>query len=224
VPDKNGDLGLVYTGNGLLSVLRAISVLQDTGADIQEIVHPFPPGSKDSRYVYFVDKSRFYRGSSVWNEDEKIAMEILERGVPAGYSVRRLDFADDPQMLYLACLNPEGNKEGALFVRNAGTEMKTCVTLRCAQDLYPSMREAMIAIHALNRKLMKDASSRDAAIEALILGALGKKNLPLEELKALAEASFGGEIRNTDFLALLFAMRKEGLLGVSGVTVERLEE
>ncbi len=222
--DREGKPGTVYTGNGLLSVLRAITVIRDCGSGLEEIIHPFPPGAKDSRYVYFVDKSRFYRDSYVWREDERIALDLIRSQKPAAYSVRRVDFPDDPQMLYLACFNPGGLKEAALFVRNSGTEMKSCVTIRCSRTLYPMMREAMVAVHRRNRDLMKDIASRDAIVEKGILDALCRRDLRREELKTEVERLIGETVADTDFDAILFAMRKEGLLTGSGDIIGWIDE
>lgn len=222
VLDKEGAHGMTYTGNGLLSVLRAISVMQERGAGIEEIVHPFPAGAKDTRYVYFIDKSRFYRGSAVWREDERVALDVMESRKPEGYSIERVDFPDDPQMLYLACVDPSGRKEAALFVRNSGTEIKSCVTIRCSPSLYPMMKKAMEAVHALNRDRMKDASSHDAVVEGLVLETLVGNAMPRGLVKAAVEERLGGALADTDFAAVLFAMKKEGLVEDSGEALCRI--
>lgn len=223
VVKADGETDMVYTGNGLLSVLRAIAVIQGCGAELDEIIHPFPSGVKDSRYVYFVDKSRFYRGSRVWREDERLALDIMISQKPEGFSVRRVDFPDDPQMLYLACFNPRGLKEGALFVRNSGTEMKNCATIRCSPLLSPMMEKAMLAVHECNQGLMKDSASRDAIVERSILDALGGGGMPREALRTAAEKRLGDEIADTDFAAILFAMRKEGVLAESRDGIHRIQ-
>jgi phosphoglucosamine mutase len=216
VEDRAGGKGMVYTGNGLLSVLRAISVIQCSGASLEEAIHPFPAGRKDCRYVYFVDKSRFFRGSPVWRRDEEAAAAAIKGRLPASYSLRRLDFPDDPEMLYLACFNAEGLKEAALFVRNSGTELKSCVTLRSTRALYPAMEAAMLAVHELNRVLMKDEALRDARAEGQVLSLLGPGGLRSEALKEGVEARLGERLSDADFQAILFAMRKEDLIVDSG--------
>ncbi|HWR12989.1 MAG TPA: hypothetical protein VN445_14290 [Rectinemataceae bacterium] len=222
VTDKEGNSCAVYTGNGLLSILRAICVIQESGAGLDEIIHPFPPGVKDFRCVYFVDKSRFYRGSKVWREDEMLAMEILLKRKPEGYSVRRVDFPEDPQMLYLACFNPESLMMGALFVRNSGTELKSCSTLRCSRSLYPMMREALLLVHERNRELMKDRSSRDAVVEECVLYCLGSATMSRDSLKEKVEKRLGDPIAEPDFAAILYAMRKEALLAESADGITRI--
>jgi len=219
IKDREGKNRTVYTGNGLLSVLRAIAVIQECGASLEEVVHPFPGGKKDCRYVYFVDKTRFYPGSEVWREDELLALDLMQTTKPAGYSVRALLFPDDPQMLYLACFNPEGVKEGALFVRNSGTEMKTSVTIRCTRALYPMMRQAMLSVHRRNSELMKDRCSRDAIIEGQILATLGSGPLSPAETRVGVEKRLGETVTDTDFSAILFAMRKEGVVRDCGEVI-----
>lgn len=219
VPDREGRPGMVYTGNGLLSVLKAISVMEECGADIPEIVHPFPPGKKDGRFVYFVDKSRFYQGSPAWKEAESAALGVLEGRLPPGFAIRRVEFADDPHMLYLACIGPGGRKEGALFVRNSGTETKMSVTLRCTEELYPLFREAMLAVHRSNLALMKDHSSKDARLETMILERLGRGSVTMGDLKIDLENSSGAGLALSDLNAILFALRKEGLVTVEDGTI-----
>ncbi len=208
----DGAAGMVYTGNGLLSVLRAISVIEGCHASLAETIHPFPSGTKDCRYVYFVDKGRFYRDSPVWKKDRETVLAALDSALPSDCSVRQVDFEDDPQMLYIACLNADGLRTASLFIRNSGTELKNCVTIRCASGLAPVFEAAMLKVNRLNRGLLKNEGLRDAKAEKLLLGKLREGPAARTDLKPLVESALGTSYSDTDFDALLFAMRKEKLI------------
>lgn len=216
VTDKTGKEGKVYTGNGLVSVLYAMSVIHKQKPSIEKIVHPFPEGAKDIRYVYFADKARFFNGSEVWNSNKKTIIDTLEKGKPSGYTIKEVVFKDDLQMLYVAAFNPQGLKEGTIFVRNSGTEIKTGVAFRSTKALESLFYNAMLAVHRENQKIMKDMSNRDAQRELAALEKLKAGPVNKNDLKKAVESACKETIAQADFDALLYAMRKEKIISQMG--------
>lgn len=212
IVDRAGRPLRVFTGNGLLSALRVLSVLNRLEPDTARVVHPFQPGVKDSRSVYFVDKSRFYPGSQVWQEDIGLIRSQLCAHLPKALSAKQVAFDHDPSMLYFDVADRAAHSVAAIFIRNSGTEDKIVVTIRGKKELEELLSQTMLEIHHHHLLTMKDRECPDAIKEGIVVRLLGKQAAPLTVLKSNLEKELGSHLSQVDFHALIYAMRKQNFV------------
>jgi hypothetical protein len=103
------------------------------GLDEEKIIQPFEPGFSKTYYVFFVDKTLYYRGSAIWNKDkqlvEKAVSEAAANSKLPKNTVIKYEDKEDLNVLYLNIL--DGDKLlGVLFMRNSGTEDKNAVYVK----------------------------------------------------------------------------------------------
>ncbi len=220
VINQMGDRIKVYTGDGLLSVLRALSEMKRCNASIDEMIHPFIPGYKAIRYAYFVDQSLFYRGSEIWRENYKEAMTMLIEGCPQQYTVREFEFPNCSDMLYFAVLDESGSTAGTLFVRNSGTEKKIGVAVRCTPELQPLFLNVMEHISDLHKRKMRDLTDSDYPVIRAIEDCVSDGSISLEQLKHYINKYTDKSLSPVDFEALLYGLRKERTIRIQDTTVK----
>ena len=135
IEGKGGERLPVFCGNGLKSALNTFAASQFLLGDqpvaryYARLERPFPPGYKQTLYVYTIHQKQFANGSRVWH---RIRRGILKAARERGYQGRVTPFREDRDMLYLALTSPKGTQAG-IFVRNSGTENKISVNLRGAK-------------------------------------------------------------------------------------------
>lgn len=216
IENRNGRSVRFFTGNGLLSVLRVLAVINSRKADLHEILHPFESGFKHSRTVYFVDKSRFYPESRVWQEDVERIHSQLRSHLHSSFSIEQVEFENDPFMLYFTVVNGTGHSVAAIFVRNSGTENKTVVTIRGARQFEAPLIRTMLAIHRHHILTMKDMDSEDAIKECIVKELLKTTDTSPPALKTGLEKRLNASLSYVDFDALIYAMRKQGFVTFAG--------
>ena len=224
VPDSEDVSGVVYTGNGLLSALTGIEYAVKANLSVKEITSPFPQGHKDIRYVYFVDKDLFLPGTKPFTNAEYIALDILRNKFKSeNFIVKRVIYSDAPEMLYVAVFDNEGIKIGAVFARNSGTESKTGVAIRCEKKYMDIFTIVMESIHAANTKALKDMKKGEARHEEILLNKLSAGACSREDLIEVFSQNNPDSFKQTDFDALLYAMRKQRVIGSNGKLIHRIE-
>ncbi|HUW57904.1 MAG TPA: hypothetical protein VMZ92_14785 [Planctomycetota bacterium] len=203
----------VVTGNGLLTGLRGAAAVLRLGLATPEAAEPFKPGVVKTFYTYFVDRARFYRGSPVWREDLRIAHDELARRkaageMPAAADFRPTDFDDDPDMLYLN-VEQGDNVLGAIFARNSGTENKTATYARGRREFETPLVRIARAVNDNHIRAMKDDRLPEArAGDALAAAVSRTGELPVVKARRLAAKH--GIRSEADFVALVFALTREG--------------
>lgn len=212
IDNREGRRVRVFTGNGMLSVLRVLAVINKLNPDISQMIHPFEPGFKDFRSVYFVDKSRFYPRSRIWQDDCALIQSTLSATLPKTFSCQQIRFENDPSMLYFAVVNRGGESVAAVFVRNSGTENKTVVTIRGERRFEELLTRVMLEIHSYHISVMKDMNSPEAMRELAIKKLLTENPASPETLKSRLEQQINSSIPQVDFDALIYAMRKQKLI------------
>lgn len=132
-----------FFGNGLKSAINTYVATSRllAGADSEQVFQflcsPFPQGYKHNEYIFYSKKELFHRGSEVFVGLEKLWDELLRE---TNLSVKEERFTEEPDMLYIA-LEDNGEQVGALFARNSGTEPKTGLYLRGAENLSTKLEE-----------------------------------------------------------------------------------
>jgi len=133
--DANGRSLLLAVGDGLKSFFNtcaAICLLTEglePRSAYEMLAAPFSRGYKRTLYAHYVDRRRFVPDSETWEIARRALTEAAESLL--GWAVPRWSpLEDDPGVLYMALDSPDGGPLAAIYVRNSGTERKTCVVLR----------------------------------------------------------------------------------------------
>ena len=221
VVDEAGVTRTISAGNGLLTALSVISAGVAGELSPLELARPFPEGMFVTRYTYNVNKALFFPGSAAWEADLKAAAETLDAAKGRGFaSWRVIEHPDEPDMLYVALEDERGLLSGAVFVRNSGTENKTGVYARGAKALEPVLADLCLLLWKTHRETLKDRHSLGYRIEAAVLRLLEGGPFTQEELmaKALSETP---DASPEAVPAVIYGMRKEGLVSFSRGKVER---
>ncbi|MCP4298019.1 MAG: hypothetical protein GY786_20720, partial [Proteobacteria bacterium] len=216
IPFKNerGEDVELRAGNGLLTsmmVLTAIGELKLKGKAIRE---PFETGFAKTFYTYFVDKSLFFNGSSVWNTDKKIISDEFDKLIKCGSfsGETRLIFEDkeDPNMLYASIIE-NGSLLASIFCRNSGTEDKTAVYVKCKQELEKILLPVGIRLKDNHLVSMKNKDRIECRYEKIIVDSLsGGKELAISGLKSILDKEFSDNINEADIYSVIYALKKEG--------------
>lgn len=176
----------VFFGNGLKSALNTFAATQflfrnkSVRTYYSGIHNPFPPGFKETLYVYYIRKELFRRNSAVW---KRVKGTILEEGKRMGYLGKTVNFPEDRDMLYLS-LNSgtAGGSTAAVFVRNSGTENKISVNLRGGRkDSRSLKRIGEMAIRILLSAL-KDPENHYYKLELDVLSQVAGHPVPEDQL------------------------------------------
>jgi phosphomannomutase len=169
----------VFTGNGLKSALNTFVATR--GMSPAAAHRPFAPGFKQTFYVYYTDKGALEAGSDVF---EGVAATI-EECCTIG-PVRRVEYASEPDMLYLAVDGDDGLQRAGIFVRNSGTEEKTGVNVRGMTADAAALRaigEQALLFLAAHMKAHDHPMARAerAILEALAEGPRAEADLPIPD-------------------------------------------
>ncbi len=176
-------------GNGLKSALNALAAVATLWKKLGpaelygKLRAPFARGYKGNDYVFFTDKERLLAGGPAYEFLAKEVKAALAERVPS-LSLKRLEFAEEPDMLYWAGFDGGGHVMG-VFCRNSGTEDKSALYVRAAgpwaevaatlvEELYPKFYAAV-----------KDADDPRSAAELAWLA--GGARPGDEELRRVAE-------------------------------------
>ena len=212
----------VLSGNGLLTGLYALVAALRLGLSPAELSRPFPRGTFATRCVYNVNKALFFPGSAVWSAALECIKSALDTAPHAGFhSWRVIEMPDEPDMLYVGLQDERGALLGTVFVRNSGTENKTCIYARGVKSLELLLTALCEALWQLHRRTMKDFDCPAFKMETAVLAALERGPLGRDALAAAARPAIPGPFSSEDFDAVLYGMLKEGLLSRSGANFLR---
>lgn len=213
----------VLAGNGLLTTLSVLAAALGLGLSPDRMARPFVEGTFVTRYTYNVNKALFFPGSRAWNADLDCISQALDGAAGQGFARWRvIERLDEPDMLYVGLEDEAGALAGAVFVRNSGTENKTAVYARGSKSLEPVLARVCLVLWKMHRRTLKDAGSPLARVEAAALDALSGGPLSEEELASRVEAVLGGLAAPETTSAVLYGMRKEGLVEFSGGRIASL--
>ena len=120
---------ILYTGNGLATVLRALSFLLTSSKENEDPEQlTFAPGFRSRIAIYNCDMSAFYRDSELWNEVDCIVRQIIPMRC-----IENL-FINEPDMLYFDLAEPEDKSVGRWYMRKSGTEPKISFNISVLQS------------------------------------------------------------------------------------------
>ena len=202
-----------FFGNGLKSAINtyvATAHLPVSGGKetLQFLRSPFTKGYKRNEYIFFSKKERFHRGSDAFSGLKKLWCDEWGKD---GIQVEEVSFAEDKDMLYLA-LKAEGERVGALFARNSGTEPKTGIYLRGTKEVAPRMEGAETSALSYLYRRLKDWDHPSVIAQLNILGALNQaddRSLSEEDIRQILSSTLDRDNHTTPEELLLINQIKE---------------
>ncbi|MGM0443904.1 MAG: hypothetical protein ACQEQV_06925 [Fibrobacterota bacterium] len=218
VKDQQGAEKELLSGVGLLTGLVSLAAVKALDLSEEEIIEPFEPGFSETNYTYFVDKSMFYRGSAIWNEDISMLESLIGDAVTAGDLPKNaaVEYEDkeDPNVLY-ANITAGDDLAGVIFMRNSGTEEKNAVYVKGQQAYQAPLSAIGKKLQAMHIEKMKKRSSIEFICEEQIKSALDGSGTDVDSVLAnLSKA--GHSVSETDLFGVLHGLKKEGSISVDG--------
>ncbi len=217
----------VFFGNGLKSAINTFVATQSLleGLEPKEyldrLTHPFSSGHKRTFYAYYTRKAEFSRGSEVWRQVSEIVTRLLGERLGSDFTVRPLEFAQDSDMLYLGAYDEAGVLRAGVFARHSGTEDKTGVNVRGAQEWAEALDAVGQAAQRVLIEKLKDSSRPYAKAELLALKYIEQYS-PCAEGQILA--ALPEEIRSVvNGERLLDEMEKQDLVRITANGYELTE-
>ncbi|MEE9258702.1 MAG: hypothetical protein V3U37_04085 [Nitrospinaceae bacterium] len=174
----------VFFGNSLKSALNtfaATAYLLDGKSPRTRYAFlrkPFRPGFKQTLYAYYVRQELFRKDSALWR---RVKRSVFAEGKSRGYRVRTLNFAEDPDMLYISYTTAKGG-EAAVFVRNSGTENKIGINLRGANRDARNLRAVGDNCIRILLEEMKDTENHYYKLELDVLSQIAEESVPENRL------------------------------------------
>ena len=142
---KDAPQKILYTGNGLVTVLRALSFLLASSMENEELEQfPFARGFKSGISIHNCEMSTFYRDSELWNEVGAIVHQVIQMKC-----IEKI-FLNEPDMLYFDLTDLENKVIGRWYMRKSGTEPKISFNVSVLKSY---SEEALLWIKALEQKI-----------------------------------------------------------------------
>ncbi|MFX0181610.1 MAG: hypothetical protein ACFE95_00910 [Candidatus Hodarchaeota archaeon] len=223
INDLNQKMNLL-TGNGLLTSLIVLVAIKELDLSAERIFQPFKPGISETFYVFFIDKSRFYKGSKVWTKDiEVITSEILQQIENKRLSSDTnlvIEEKEDPNVLYINIVDANGI-QGCIFVRNSGTEDKIATYTLGKQEIQDVLYKIGDKLKKNHSSLMKDKDKLEFKYESCVESIIQKqKEISVQELKDLMEQVVEHSIDENNLYNVLYGLKKEGRIKLENDTVQ----
>jgi len=204
----------LLTGNGLLTSLMLLNAIKELDLSIEKTFLPFKPGISETFYVFFIDKSRFYKGSIVWTKN----IELINYEISRLIDNRRLssdtklviEEKEDPNVLYMNIVDAN-EVHGCIFVRNSGTEDKIATYTLGKQEMIDVLYKIGEKLRKSHSLLMKDKDKLEFKYENLIKTILKKQTeIKVQELKGAMEQTLEHSINENNLYNVLYGLKKEG--------------
>jgi phosphoglucosamine mutase len=222
VDDPSGKKQTLLSGIGLLTGLATINAIKNLGLDEEHIIEPFEPGFSKTYYVFFVDKTRYYHGSIIWNKDREIVEKAVSEAIansrlPKGAVIKYED-KEDLNVLYINIL--DGDKIlGVLFIRNSGTEDKNATYVKGEKRYEEILCEIGIKVQKMHTTEMKNENRIEYKYEQAIIKSLTESGGKTTIDTVLSEL---GEVSESDLFSVVYGLKKEGRVSVMGREIERM--
>ena len=204
----------LLSGIGLSTGLTAISAIKGLGLSEEKIIEPFEPGFSKTYYVYFVDKSRHFRGSAIWNKDKElvekeVAAAIKNGKLPANTKITYED-KEDLNVLYMNVMSGS-ELLGVLFMRNSGTEDKNATYIKGEKKYEEVLCEIGEKVQKMHTLEMKNESRIEYKWEQAVMKSLDENGGKTTIDKVMATLS---GVSETDLFAVVGGLKKEGRISL----------
>ena len=219
--DESGKDAFLLSGIGLLTGLMTLVAIKEMGLGLHDIIEPYAPGFSKTWYAYFVDRTKFYRDSSVWQSDRDLVVATVDELQKSGRlpSDLRLEFEDkdDPNVLYVSLVNDQG-LQGCVFMRNSGTEDKTATYVKGRPDLQGALVEIGRRVQDSHLHLLKNRIRVEYRYEIAIMRILESCfESDFGDLKIALGKGLGFEVNENELRGVVHGLRKEGRIAVRKV-------
>ncbi|MDR0303882.1 MAG: hypothetical protein LBH98_03805 [Chitinispirillales bacterium] len=222
VIDKNGKKQTLLSGVGLLTGLVSICAIKGLGLSEEKIIEPFEPGFSKTFYVFFVDKTRHYRGSAIWNKDKELVEKSVNEAIansklPKNTKIKYED-KEDLNVLYMNILDND-NLLGVLFMRNSGTEDKNATYVKGEKKYEEILCEIGAKVQKMHTAEMKNENRIEYKYEQAVIKNLDENGGKTTIDKVLLQLS---SVSESDLFGVIYGLKKEGRVSVLGREVTAL--
>jgi phosphoglucosamine mutase len=222
VYDPNGKKQTLLSGVGLLTGLASICAIKGLALDEEKIIEPFEPGFSKTYYVFFVDKTLYYRGSAIWNRDKELIEKAIGEAaanskLPKGAVIKYED-KEDLNVLYMNILDGE-KLLGALFIRNSGTEDKNAIYVKGEKQYEEILCEIGASVQKMHTAEMKNKNRIEYKYERAVI-----ENLDQNGGKTTIDnilTGLGG-VSESDLFSVVYGLKKEGRVSVLEREITRI--
>ncbi|KMQ52959.1 N-acetylglucosamine-1-P-mutase [Chitinispirillum alkaliphilum] len=226
VQDSEGEEKILLSGIGLLTGLMSLIAVKELDLPGERIVEPFEPGVSKTSYVYFVDKSKFYKNSEIWNKcKEQIVSEIeelKELGKLDSELGIRFEDKEDPNVLYASLVDGQG-VQGCIFLRNSGTEDKSAVYVKGTSKLKEPLFLIGKKLQLSQTAVMKNKNRIEYFYENFIIETLkNKRSVSVQDILTALNTESGKEISESDLYGVIHGLKKEERLNMEESTISLL--
>ncbi|MCL2845495.1 MAG: hypothetical protein FWE23_08635 [Chitinivibrionia bacterium] len=222
VKDPQGNTKTLLSGVGLLTGLWSIWAIKELGLSEEKIIEPFEPGFSKTYYVFFVDKTRHYRGSAIWNKDKELVEKEVSAAISAGKlpknTVIKYEDKEDLNVLYMNIL--DGDKLlGVLFMRNSGTEDKNATYVKGEKVYEHILCEIGAKVQKMHTAEMKNESRIEYKYEQAVI-----KNLEANGGKTTIDKVLSDllGVSESDLFGVVYGLKKEGRVSVLEREISRM--
>jgi phosphoglucosamine mutase len=175
VTGPEGAKKTLLSGVGLLTCLISICAIKWLGPDEAKIIEPFEPGFSKTSYVFFVDKTLFYRGSAIWNKDKALVEKAVREAADGGRLPKNTQIAyEDKEDLNVLYINILDNKKllGVIFMRNSGTEDKNAIYVKGGKEYEDVLCGIGASVQKMHMEEMKNKNRAEYGYERAVIKSL----------------------------------------------------
>jgi len=222
VYDPDGKKKTLLSGVGLLTGLASICAIKGLGLGEEKIIKPFEPGFSKTYYVFFVDKTLYYRGSAIWNKDkeliEKAVSEAAANSKLPKSAVIKYEDKEDLNVLYITIL--DGSRLlGVLFIRNSGTEDKNATYVKGEKKYEDILCEIGANVQKIHTTVMKNKNRIEYKYEQAVIS-----NLDQNGGKTTIDSILPGldGVNESDLFSVVYGLKKEGRVSVLDREITRI--
>jgi len=222
VYDPCGKKQALLSGVGLLTGLASIFAIKGLGLDEEKTIEPFEPGFSKTYYVFFVDKTLYYRGSAIWNRDKELVEKAVNEAI-ANYklpksAVIKYEDKEDLNVLYMSILDGE-KLLGAFFIRNSGTEDKNAIYVKGGKSYEEILCEIGVNVQKMHTTEMKNKNRIEYRYEQAVIKSLDQNGGETTIDNVLSGL---GKVSESDLFSVVYGLKKEGRVSVLDREITRL--
>lgn len=224
------DRPAVWAGNGLLAMVdtvRAFDFLLQSGLPgmkgfagkefderLQALTAPYPRPFNTVVYIYFVDRSRWYRDNELWR-----TLEELLRTDCGDYSLTGVDFPEEPDTLYSVAFSGR-SLDFAILARLSGTENKMGIKLYGTSKTSDFFARLAEKIYFTIAPVIKDPKLGTCRDQRHILSAIADRGTVSVEDVGRLIGTGEGALHRAYSMMLVHSLAEESLAEYDGNTLK----